>query len=108
VVGLGISSLATPLIWVGVVPVFYVFWNIQNMYRQSARELKVNKRTFCAIYIYKSSLLPRQARDKHRENSKKAGFVAAAELDRSISECVAVSPFPRGTCPTQFDTKLHC
>jgi hypothetical protein len=53
VVGLGISSLATPLIWVGVVPVFYVFWNIQNMYRQSGRELKVNKRAFCAIYVYK-------------------------------------------------------
>jgi ABC-type multidrug transport system fused ATPase/permease subunit len=40
IVGLAISSLATPFIWAAVVPVFYVFWNIQNMYRKTARELK--------------------------------------------------------------------
>ena len=40
VVGLAISSLATPFIWVAAVPVFFIFWNIQQMYRESARELK--------------------------------------------------------------------
>ena len=29
------------------------------------------KRTFCAILILKTIILPRQARDKHRKNSKK-------------------------------------
>jgi hypothetical protein len=29
------------------------------------------KRTFCAIFILKTIILPRQARDKHRKNSKK-------------------------------------
>lgn len=40
IVGLAISSLATPFIWVAAVPVFIVFWNIQQMYRKTARELK--------------------------------------------------------------------
>ena len=40
IVGLAISSLATPLIWVAAVPVFYIFWQIQEMYRKTARELK--------------------------------------------------------------------
>jgi len=37
--------------------------------------LEVKKRAFKAIYLYKMMILPRQARDKHRENSKKARFV---------------------------------
>ena len=33
------------------------------------------KRTFCAIFILISIILPRQARDKHRKNSKKVSAV---------------------------------
>jgi ABC-type multidrug transport system fused ATPase/permease subunit len=39
-VAMAITSLATPLIWIFVVPVSYIFWQIQQQYRYSARELK--------------------------------------------------------------------
>ena len=42
------------------------------------------KQNFCAIYIYKCIILPRQAGDKHRENSKNA------ESNRLV-ECVCPS-----------------
>jgi hypothetical protein len=40
--------------------------------------LKVKKRVFLSHLYIKCIFLPRQARDKHRENSKKARFVEGA------------------------------
>ena len=39
-VAMMISSIATPAILVAALPVSYIFWKIQNQYRESARELK--------------------------------------------------------------------
>jgi D-arabinose 1-dehydrogenase-like Zn-dependent alcohol dehydrogenase len=36
--------------------------------------------TFCAIFNVKCIILPRQARDKHRENSKKSGVFRRDQL----------------------------
>ena len=38
---------------------------------------------FIRHFILKINILPRQARDKHRENSKKARFVEGRELPRA-------------------------
>jgi hypothetical protein len=37
---------------------------------------KVRKRHFCPLFILKCIILPRQAQDKHRENSQKCRFLA--------------------------------
>ena len=39
-VGIAIASLATPFIIVAWIPVLFIFWNIQQKYRVTARELK--------------------------------------------------------------------
>ena len=40
IVGIAIASLATPFIIVAWIPVLFIFWNIQQKYRVTARELK--------------------------------------------------------------------
>jgi hypothetical protein len=46
--------------------------------------MQVKKRTF-APFMYKMFFLPRQARDKHRENSNKDRFVAARANLRPVA-----------------------
>ena len=51
-----------------------------NTLTVSATKGKKND-TFCAVYIYTCVILPRQARDKHRENSKKSAVFLPAGFD---------------------------
>jgi hypothetical protein len=48
-----------------------------------ANSLRCEKRHFLSHLYIKTNILPRQARDKHRENSKKGRFLAGLFLSRS-------------------------
>ena len=62
--------------------------------------LEVRKRIFCdAIFILKTIILPRQARDKHREDSKKDAFLGGARL---------ALPVPNGSPASVDGAKNAC
>ena len=60
--------------------------------------LGANNASFCAIYIYETIILPRQARDKHRENSKQEW--------RFSQQACSCTPASSGTatCPQRTAT----
>eukprot|EP01046_Picozoa_sp_COSAG06_P012551 COSAG06_NODE_741_length_12661_cov_24.506607_3_plen_85_part_00 len=51
-----------------------------STYEEANHHHEVRKRPFCAIFMLKPEHLPRQARDKQRENSKKGRFLAGEWL----------------------------
>lgn len=50
-----------------------VLFGVSNAYKESGAK----NAFFCAIVVLKMITLPRQARNKHRENSKRDAFFAA-------------------------------
>ena len=47
-------------------------------------------------FIYKTMILPRQARDRHRENSQQRAFPHQTQIQmRSMRSCLVSSSFPQ-------------
>ena len=44
----------------------------------------MRKRHFLAVFILKTNILPRQARDKHRKNSKKVPFSCSSYVPMDL------------------------
>jgi hypothetical protein len=72
-------------------------------HRESKRHLQVTKRSFFSHLYIKMMILPRQARDKHRENSKKVPF----SRRRSGAARTAALPPSAGAAASFLRAFLH-
>ena len=76
--------------------------------------LQVRKRHFLSHLYIKSNILPRQARDEHRENSKKVPFSLRAGCPRNHPAvrqvrkryCLSVCTFKRSFCQDRLGTNI--
>jgi hypothetical protein len=89
-VAMMISSIATPAVLVAALPVSFVFWKVQNKYRQSARELKrlsvravPGRLSALSVFLLKSILYGALYGRAGRLTAQNGGFRRGQSIARS-------------------------